>query len=198
MTSIIENSSPSTMRREARNEVMFFISLMPSEICWPKFKVSWLCDDNIVADTFLVKWISRTRYKTNQVKSSQVKLLITNNAFCIVQRATAQSKIGIFRDCAVAEAPPGFQAGRSDCMHFFSLVLFILFAHLEIMQPRHWSPWDDQTTSILREIKLTYGFLCLGTIPSQLCRHHYALSSICRPQVYGRRRRRTKWSISAL
>jgi hypothetical protein len=30
--------------------------------------------------------------------SSQVKLLITNNAFCIVQRATAQSKTGIFRD----------------------------------------------------------------------------------------------------
>jgi hypothetical protein len=29
--------------------------------------------------------------------SSQVKLLITNNAFCIVQRATAQSKTGIFR-----------------------------------------------------------------------------------------------------
>jgi hypothetical protein len=27
--------------------------------------------------------------------SSQVKLLITNNAFCIVQRATAQSKTGI-------------------------------------------------------------------------------------------------------
>jgi hypothetical protein len=29
-------------------------------------------------------------------KSSQVKLLITNNALCIVQRATAQSKTGIF------------------------------------------------------------------------------------------------------
>jgi hypothetical protein len=27
-----------------------------------------------------------------QLRSSQVKLLITNNAFCIVQRATAQSK----------------------------------------------------------------------------------------------------------
>jgi hypothetical protein len=27
---------------------------------------------------------------------SQVKLLITNNAFCIVQRATAQSKTGFF------------------------------------------------------------------------------------------------------
>jgi hypothetical protein len=63
-------------------------------------------------------------------RSSQVKLLITNNAFCIVQRATAQSKTRIFRDCGVAEAPPGFQAGWSDCMHFFSLFLFILFAHL--------------------------------------------------------------------
>jgi hypothetical protein len=44
-------------------------------------------------------------------KSSQVKLLITNNSFGIVQRATAQSKTGIFRDYGVAEAPPGFQAG---------------------------------------------------------------------------------------
>jgi hypothetical protein len=42
---------------------------------------------------------------------SQVKLLITNNAFCIVQRAIARSKTGFFRDCGVAEAPPGFQAG---------------------------------------------------------------------------------------
>jgi hypothetical protein len=36
-----------------------------------------------------------------------------------VQRATAQSKTGIFRDFGVAEAPPGFQAGLSDCMYFF-------------------------------------------------------------------------------
>jgi hypothetical protein len=42
---------------------------------------------------------------------SQVKLLITNSAFCIVQRATAQSKTGSFRDYGVAEAPLGFQAG---------------------------------------------------------------------------------------
>jgi hypothetical protein len=40
-----------------------------------------------------------------------VKLLITNNAFIIVQRATAKSKTGNFRDYGVAEAPPGFQAG---------------------------------------------------------------------------------------
>jgi hypothetical protein len=49
---------------------------------------------------------------------SQVKLLITNNAFCIVQRATAQSKTGFFRGFGVAEAPPGFQSGWSDCMYF--------------------------------------------------------------------------------
>jgi hypothetical protein len=37
-----------------------------------------------------------------------VKVLITNNAFCIAQRARAQSKTGVFRDYSVAEAPPGF------------------------------------------------------------------------------------------
>jgi hypothetical protein len=72
-----------------------------------------------------------------QVKSSQVKLLTTNNAFCSVQRATAQSKTGTFRDRGVAEDLPGFQAGWSDCTYFFSLFLFILFAHLELMQPRN-------------------------------------------------------------
>jgi hypothetical protein len=56
--------------------------------------------------------------------SSQVKLLITNNAFCIVQRATAQQKTGNFRDFGVAEAPPDFQAGWSDCMYFFSLSFY--------------------------------------------------------------------------
>jgi hypothetical protein len=61
-------------------------------------------------------------------RNFRVTLLITNNAFCIAQRATAQSQKGIFRDCRVAEAPPGFQAGWSDYMHFFSLFLFILFA----------------------------------------------------------------------
>jgi hypothetical protein len=45
---------------------------------------------------------------------SQVKLLITNNAFCIVQRATTQAKTGFLRDYGVAEAPPGFQADWSD------------------------------------------------------------------------------------
>jgi hypothetical protein len=87
--------------------------------------------------------------KHMEIQSSQVKLLITNNSFCIVQRATAQSKNrNFFRDYGVA--PPGFQAGWSDCMYFFSVFLFILFAHLELMQPRHCSPWDDQTANIAR------------------------------------------------
>jgi hypothetical protein len=37
-----------------------------------------------------------------------------------VQRATAQSITGIFRDFGVAEAPPGFQAGWSGRVYFFS------------------------------------------------------------------------------
>jgi hypothetical protein len=74
-----------------------------------------------------------------RAESSQVKLLITNNAFFIVQRATAQSKTGIFSDFYVAEAPPGFQAGWSDCMYFFfslSLLIFLsLSAHLAELRP---------------------------------------------------------------
>jgi hypothetical protein len=68
------------------------------------------------------------------VLSSQVKLLITNNSFCIAQRATAMSRTGIFRGYGEAEAPPGFQAGWSDCKYFlFYLSLFIFFAHLEFL-----------------------------------------------------------------
>jgi hypothetical protein len=48
-------------------------------------------------------------------RASQVKLLITNNAVCIVQRTTAQSKTGVFRGYGLAEAPPVFQAGWSGC-----------------------------------------------------------------------------------
>jgi hypothetical protein len=48
--------------------------------------------------------------------TSQVRSLTANNTFFIEQRATAQSRTGIFRDYGKAEAPPGFQAGWSDCM----------------------------------------------------------------------------------
>jgi hypothetical protein len=58
------------------------------------------------------------------VKSSQVTTVMTNNTFCIVQRATAQSTTENFRDYGVAEAPPGFQAGWSFLSVFFWLSLF--------------------------------------------------------------------------
>jgi hypothetical protein len=51
--------------------------------------------------------------------SNQVELLITDNELCVVQRTTEQSKTGFFRDYGSAEAPPGFQAGWSECMFFF-------------------------------------------------------------------------------
>jgi hypothetical protein len=60
--------------------------------------------------------------------------------FALFKEQQHSQKQEFFCDFGVAEAPPGFQASWSDCMHFFSLFLFILFAHLEIMQPRHWSP----------------------------------------------------------
>jgi hypothetical protein len=47
----------------------------------------------------------------------------------IVQRATVQSKTGLFRDNGEDDASPGFQAGWSDCIDIF-LFLFILFADL--------------------------------------------------------------------
>jgi hypothetical protein len=47
---------------------------------------------------------------TIYIYSSKVKSLITYNAFCILQTATAKPKTGGFRDYGVAEAPPGFQA----------------------------------------------------------------------------------------
>jgi hypothetical protein len=81
----------------------------------------------------LEKYITDSSYTSSRAQRgknfSQVKSLITNNELCIVQRVIAQSN-RIFRDCGVAEDPPGFQAGWSDRM-YFSLFLLILFAHLE-------------------------------------------------------------------
>jgi hypothetical protein len=49
------------------------------------------------------------------VKSSYLSPIML---FFIVLRATAQSKKGTFREYDVAGAPPGFQAGWSNCMYF--------------------------------------------------------------------------------
>jgi hypothetical protein len=51
------------------------------------------------------------------VKSSQVKLLITSNVFCIEQRATAQSRTSLVRGYGVAEAPPILQVGKQAALN---------------------------------------------------------------------------------
>jgi hypothetical protein len=98
-----------------------------------------------------------------------------------VQRATAQSKTGFFRDFGVAEAPPGFQAGWSDCMCYFSLFLFILLNRENFERDLIYTRFSKRR------------FHPVPIISTPL-RAKY----ICRPQVYSRRRRRTKWPISML
>jgi hypothetical protein len=46
-------------------EVMFFISVIPSEIPRFKFKVSWLCDDHIAAENLRVEMFSTSRYDSH-------------------------------------------------------------------------------------------------------------------------------------
>jgi hypothetical protein len=50
--------------------------------------------------------------------------------FALCKEQQRSQKQDFFRDYGVAEAPPGFQTGWSDCIYFFSFFLFILFAHL--------------------------------------------------------------------
>jgi hypothetical protein len=57
-----------------------------------------------------------------------------------VQRATAQSKIGICRGCGVAKAPLVSQAGWSHSM-YFSLSFFVSHAHLEFS--RNFFTYED-------------------------------------------------------
>jgi hypothetical protein len=55
-------------------------------------------------------------------------LPITHFELCKKQQ---HSRIkGLFRAYGVAESPPDFQAGWSDCMYFF-LSVFVSVAHLE-------------------------------------------------------------------
>jgi hypothetical protein len=62
------------------------------------------------------------------LKSSQVKLFITNNAICIAQRASEQPSTSAFCGYCVAEVPPEFQLGWSDCIYFFSFVVRPFFS----------------------------------------------------------------------
>jgi hypothetical protein len=81
----------------------------------------------------------------------QVKLLITNNAFCIEQRAAAQSITEIFLGYGVAEAPPGYQTGWSHCI-YFSLSLFVSFAHLEFPSKEGTVPYRSSAQMSFRHM----------------------------------------------
>jgi hypothetical protein len=106
--------------------------------------------------------------------SSQVKSLITNNAFCILQRATAQSKAGNFRRYAAAEAPPGFQAGWSDCMYFFipfcSFCLLIWIFRVSFCIHEGIVPYRSSAQMSCRE-KVGVSFVALGILEPQIERH---------------------------
>jgi hypothetical protein len=76
----------------------------------------------------------------HQVKSSNSTILITNNAFCIVQRATAQSKTRIFCGYDAAEAPPVLKAAcLTGCISFlfpeFGPNLFVGAERSRIVDP---------------------------------------------------------------
>jgi hypothetical protein len=90
-----------------------------------------------------------------------------------VQRATAQSRTGIFRDYGVAEAPPGFQAGWSDCMFFFSLFVH-LFAYLEFpckfCTHEGTLPYRSSAQMSCRE-EVGVSFVALGILAPQIARH---------------------------
>jgi hypothetical protein len=112
----------------------------------------------------------------NSTTSSQVKLLITNNLFCIVQRATAQSKTGPLRGYSVAEAPPGFQAGWSGCMYFFSFISFCSFCLLiwnslvSFCTYEGAVPYRSSAQMSCRE-EVGFSFVALGILEPQTARH---------------------------
>jgi hypothetical protein len=110
------------------------------------------------------------------MKPIQVTLRITNNAFRIVQRATAHSKTGLFRDYGVAEAPPNFQAGWSDCMYFSSLsvhfvcssgVFRVRFCIHEVTLP-----FGSCAQLPCRE-EASVSFVVLGVLEPQIARHWF-------------------------
>jgi hypothetical protein len=92
-----------------------------------------------------------------------------------VQRATEQSKTGKFCDYGLAEAPPGFQAGWSDCMSLLFSLFFPCFFLIWVFRVS--SCTHDATVqysspaqmSSLEEIGVS--FVALGILEPQTARH---------------------------
>jgi hypothetical protein len=108
------------------NEVMFFLSVMPSEIRQFKFTVSWLCDDNTAADILRSKKFSTSRY------DSHLSALSKDYSF---------SKVGIMLTASrelVDDSRMGTVIGprsRSSCQMFFSHFLRAAVSCVETAHP---------------------------------------------------------------
>jgi hypothetical protein len=100
-----------------------------------------------------------------------------------VQRATAQSKTEIFRDFGVAEAPPGFQAGWSDCMYFSlylcSSCLLIWVFRVSFCTHDGTLPFRSFAQMSCRE-EVGVSFVVLGVLEPQIARHWFRSAAISR------------------
>jgi hypothetical protein len=115
-----------------------------SELCKRRRHGSWLCEvikgDKMKLELYIFE--------------CRVKLRITYNAFCIVRRATAHSKQEYFVIIGVAESPPGFHAGWSDCMYFF-----VCSSGISV---KVFYSWGYSAVSKLSLNVLLWGGLCLS------------------------------------
>jgi hypothetical protein len=100
-----------------------------------------------------------------------------------VQRATAQSKTGILLDYGVAEAPPGFQAGWSDCMYFSlsfsSFCLLIWVFRVSFCTHGGTLPYQIYVQMSCRE-KVGVSFVVLGVLEAPTARLWFRSAAISR------------------
>jgi hypothetical protein len=100
-----------------------------------------------------------------------------------VQTATAQSKTGLFRDFGVAKAPPGFQAGWSNCMYFsLSLCLSCLLIwvfRVSFCTHDGTLPFRSCDQMSCRE-EVDVSFVVLGVLEPQIARNWFRSAAISR------------------
>jgi hypothetical protein len=102
-------------KRKARNSACKTESQVEAENACLYIFLKWPCQvTNLKSIQIIskVSLIANNTFLIVQIRRAQsprhVKKLITNYAFCIVQRGTAQSKTRIIRGHGVAEGPPVF------------------------------------------------------------------------------------------
>jgi hypothetical protein len=98
-----------------------------------------------------------------------------------VQRATAPSKTGIFRDYGLAEAPPGFKpAGLTACIFFLSLCSFCLLIwsfRVNFCTHEGTLPYRSLAQMSCRE-EVGVSFVVLGILEPQIECHWFRSAAI--------------------